>query len=107
MTTAIYGPQTTWARNSWTVHDNREIVARFSVGREAHEAITNSRHVSPDSGRKLWLYDPTGRVVAVYVDGREQLDGLSGPAFPAVPTSRLCPNTGTDQCDDGTGCPSC
>lgn len=68
--------------SGWTVWDTREIVARFSVGLEAHKAIMGSRHSSPDSGRKLWLYDPIGRVVAVYVDGREQLDELSGSAFP-------------------------
>lgn len=68
--------------NCWTVWDNREIVARHSTGLDAHKAILNSRHVSPDSDRKLWLYDPIGRVVAVYVDGREQLDELSGSAFP-------------------------
>lgn len=68
----------------WTVSDNREIVARFSIGLDAHKACIGSRHVSPDSGRKLWLYDPVGRVVAVYVDGREQLDELSGSAFPTA-----------------------
>ena len=68
--------------SGWTVWDTREIVARFSVGREAHKAITDSGHSSPDTGEKLWLYDPIGRVVAVYVDGREQLDELSGSAFP-------------------------
>jgi len=103
-TETTYGPQTTWARNSWTVHDAREIVSRHSTGLDAHKTILGSRHVSPDSGRKLWLYDPMGRIVAVYVDGREQLDELSGSAFPAA---RLCPNTGTDQCDSGLGCPSC
>ena len=68
--------------NCWTVWDNREIVARFSIGLHAHKACVNTRHTCPDSGRKLWLYDPMGRVVAVYVDGREQLDELSGSAFP-------------------------
>lgn len=68
--------------SGWTVWDTREIVARFSVGREAHKAVTDSRYSSPDTGEKLWLYDPTGRIVAVYVDGREQLDELSGSAFP-------------------------
>lgn len=68
----------------WVVWDNREIVARHSTGIDAHKSITNSRHVSPDSGRKLWLYDPMGRIVATYVDGREQTDGLSGSAFPKV-----------------------
>ncbi len=68
--------------NCWQVWDTREIVARFSVGREAHKACINSRYVSPDSGRKLFLYDPMGRIVATYVDGREQVDELSGSAFP-------------------------
>lgn len=81
--TTVYGPQTTWARESWTVWDAREIVSRHSAGIDAHKSVVGSRHVSPDSGRKLWLYDPTGRIVAVYVDGREQLDELSGSAFPS------------------------
>lgn len=71
---------TLWS--GWTVWDAREIVARFSVGRDAHQAITDSCHSSPDSGRKLWLYDPMSRIVATYVDGVEQLDELSGSAFP-------------------------
>jgi hypothetical protein len=73
--------------SAWTVWDTREIVARFSSGREAHHACVGTRHVSPDSGRKLCLYDPTGRLAAFYVDGREQIDGLSGSAFPAATTS--------------------
>lgn len=70
--------------SGWTVWDTREIVARFSIGLDAHKACVGTRHVSPDSGRKLYLYDPTGRIAAVYVDGREQLDGLSRSAFPTA-----------------------
>jgi hypothetical protein len=80
----FYGPQTPQRASCWAVWDNREIVSRHSTGLDAHKAILGSRHVSPDSGRKLWLYDPMGRVVAAYVDGREQLDELSGPAFPGL-----------------------
>lgn len=71
---------TRWS--GWAVWDTREIVARFSAGRDAHKACVGTRYVSPDTGEKLWLYDPIGRIVAVYVDGREQLDELSGSAFP-------------------------
>lgn len=37
----------------WTVWDNREIVARFSTGLDAHKSCINTGHVSPDTGRKL------------------------------------------------------
>lgn len=72
----------------WAVWDNREIVSRHSTGLDAHKSIVNSRHTSPDSDRKLWLYDPINRVVAVYVDGVEQVDELSGPAFPGREVTR-------------------
>lgn len=31
----------------------------------------------------------------------------SQPQPTPCPLARYCPNTGTDKCDDGTGCPSC
>lgn len=67
---------------NWTVWDNREQVSTHATGIEAHKTCVGSRHTSPDSGRKLCLYDPSGRLAAIYVDGRELVDGLSGSAFP-------------------------
>lgn len=68
----------------WTVWDVREPVSHHSKGIDAHKACLGTRHVSPDSGRRLFLYDPMGRVVATYLDGREELDGLPGSAFPTT-----------------------
>lgn len=65
------------------VWDNRECVSRHSAAVDAHRSIVNSRYTSPDSGRLLTLIDPEGRIVAIYVDGREQIDGIDGSAFPA------------------------
>ena len=64
------------------VWDSRECVSRHSDLLDAHRSILQSRHVSPDTGRRLTLFDQMGRVVAVYIDGREQLDGIDGSAFP-------------------------
>lgn len=66
----------------WEVWDSRECVSRHSAGLDAHRTIKQSRHSSPDSGRRLELFDPIGRIVAVYIDGVEQLDGIDGSAFP-------------------------
>jgi uncharacterized protein YcgI (DUF1989 family) len=64
------------------VHDAREVVSRHSTALDAHRTITQSRHASPDSGRRLVLFDLSGRLVAIYIDGVEQLDGIDGSAFP-------------------------
>lgn len=69
----------------WTVWDNREQVSSHSAGIDAHKSCLTTRYASPDTGRRLALYDPTGRIVAVYVDGREQVDELSGSAFQTGP----------------------
>jgi hypothetical protein len=65
----------------WTVWDTREQVSTHSSGIDAHRACIGTRYVSPDSGRRLVLFDPTGRLAAIYVDGREQMSELSGSSF--------------------------
>ncbi len=69
---------------NFEVWDNRECVSRHSTARDAHKTIKQSRHSSPDSGRRLTLVDRLGGIGAIYIDGREQIDGIDGSAFPAV-----------------------
>jgi hypothetical protein len=69
------------ARSCFKVWDNREVVSTHSTALDAHRTILTSRHASPDSGRRLWLYDTADRIVATYTDGREDTDGLDGSAF--------------------------
>jgi hypothetical protein len=70
-------------RSLFKVWDNREVVSRHSTALDAHRSILASRHASPDSGRRLWLYDTANRIVATYIDGVEQI-GADGPAFGAA-----------------------
>lgn len=65
----------------YQVRDRRETVSHHSTALDAHRTIKQSRYTSPDTGRYLELVDPTGRIVATYVDGREQVDGIDGSAF--------------------------
>jgi hypothetical protein len=71
----------TETRVMWTLWDRRECVSNHSSGIDAHRSAINSRYVSPDSGRLLTLYDPQGRIVASYRDGRELIGELDGSAF--------------------------
>lgn len=68
-------------RAFWELWDGRECVSRHSDGVGAHRSAINSRYASPDSGRLLTLYDPQGRIVASYQDGRELVGELDGSAF--------------------------
>jgi hypothetical protein len=67
---------------NFEVWDKRECVSRHSTAIDAHKTIKQSRHSCPDSGRRLTLVDRLGGIVAVYIDGREDVDGLNGSAFP-------------------------
>jgi hypothetical protein len=69
------------SRSFFKVWDHREIVSRHSTALDAHHSILASRHASPDSGRRLWLYDTADRIVATYTDGREDISDRDGSAF--------------------------
>lgn len=58
------------------VWDRRECVSRHSAALDAHLSILRER-----DARRLTLYDTGGRIVAIYVGGREQI-GRDGSAFP-------------------------
>lgn len=66
------------------VWDNRECVSRHSTALDAHKTVLQSRHSSLDSGRRLTLFDAGGRLVSVYIDGREQVSELDGSALRLV-----------------------
>ena len=68
-------------RAMWTLWDNRECLSHHSAGIAAHRSAIGSRYVSPDSGLLLTLYDPQGRIMALYRDGRELVGELDGSAF--------------------------
>lgn len=66
--------------SNFEVWDRREIVSRHSTVIDAHRTVKQSRHTSPDTGRRLTITTPAGQLVAVYIDGREQT-GIDGSAF--------------------------
>lgn len=77
----------TLTRAAWELWDNQGVVATFSgvgAGSRANRTAVGTGQTSPDTGRRLSLYDPEGRLVALYIDGREQVDpnGNDGSAFP-------------------------
>jgi hypothetical protein len=64
------------SRPLFQVWDNRECVSHHSTALDAHLSIRRER-----DPRTFTLYDPTGRVVAMYRDGRELVGDLDGSAF--------------------------
>lgn len=69
--------------SNFEVWDKRECVSHHSTAADAHRTVKQSRYASPDSGRRLTITTPAGQLVAVYIDGREQTDGIDGSAFPS------------------------
>lgn len=63
---------TTGTRTCWEIWDARECVSRNSTEIDARRGCYN------DSGRTLTVFDPTGRIVAMYRDGRELVDATDG-----------------------------
>lgn len=63
-----------YATASWECHDKRGRVSGHATLSDARRTCINVRYTTPDSGRLVTIYDPVGRIVALFRDGRELTD---------------------------------